>query len=157
MRRTLILALFIALGMSSGVWGQGIVYYRYLQSLPNGTLTLRNDATDAGAAQFSDSTDWIWTNGWDRATIQHIGTDTYALDSVSYTIVARWSNDKTTAFFTDSLALEGTEGSANLDSIIVRPAAYVRFLIWSHVTPNSPRAASNYASVAAILCAKGVK
>lgn len=153
--RTDVIVAVCVLALAVTAKAQVILYDGKLESVLNGGNAFRNDATNAGAAQVSDSTDWVSTSGWDRATIQHVGTDSYALDSVGYTLFARWSNDKVTPFISDSLPPEVTEGSANLDTLIIRSAKWIRICVLSHAAPGSPSAPANYSSVAITLVAKG--
>lgn len=155
-RTGVVLGLLAVMALSVPANGQGgILYDDLLKSRPNSSTTFRASSVDATTGRTSDSTEWIPTSGWERATLQHSFADSAGVDSTEYTIFARWSNDGVTAFLSDSLPPETVEGSANLDSLIIRPAKYMKLCVRANPGNESGGGATTYAIGTMRLLVKG--
>lgn len=145
----------LALGVTANA--QAILHDGYLESQVNGGTLMRASSLNATTGRTIDSTAWILTDGWQRASLQHSFADSAAGDSTKYTIFARWSNDRTTPFLSDSLPPETVEGAANLDTLIIRPAKYVMLLVRANPGNESGAGATTYSFGRLFLLARGVR
>lgn len=146
----------VTVALPAAAIAQPIIKAEYLVSARDGSWNLRASATSATVGRCSDSTAWLSTDGWESASVQYSFTDsTAAVDSTSYTIFARWSNDGTTACLTDSLPHEDVEGAVRLDAITMRDAQYVKFVVWAGPGSESGAGATTYALGHAFLCVRG--